>query len=354
MRRDVLLPAAVALIIVPLVFSNRRNAGVSVVAAMTTFLPISLVLLLHPEPLAFGLTHLAPGRGGIGIKAGVTMIEKLEWLTRGSYGTLIFALSTLALLQARRFRPSWLPVIAAVGALVTGIALIAELMTHFTFADENPLTFCPLAVLGIWAVLFLPKVREEQRTVMALWSVAAFGTLAVIFAEYDSGGAQWGPRYLLFVFPLLVLLALRARQELLSGLRGALRHRIFNYSFVVILALSFFMQGLGVTELLVKQELAATTITRIEKLRPHVIVSASSLIDMLAPMYSDHSMLYASSQQDLTKLMHRIRMKRLAQSVTMVCDPRIGCRWNGYSGWSHTRVGRVKNSLSYAVYTRTS
>ena len=74
-----------------------------------------------------------------------------------------------------------------------------------------------------------------------------------------------------------------------------------------------------------------------------------------APLYSRRTILFASNQSSLDRLMGLLR-RRGTSPVAVVCGPRlyeqfkVKCTWS-YSGWSHDAVRHGK-LLGYALYRR--
>jgi hypothetical protein len=384
MRRDTLVPALVALVLLPL-FIRRREMILSCLAAgVCLVLPIGAILLLHPEPLAVGLTHASPGRAAIGIRSGLTTLSKLEFLLTGGIATAAVIALAIILVVLRFRKPALVTPILAVGSILTGIGLVVATLTSYTFSNENILAFCPFAMWGVmapltmtaslktstitsavsrwfrelWVALLsvlhrptgeqpLPAITPANLT-PAIWTIAVVATLGVVEAASDSGGAQWGPRYLLFAFPLLALLAMKARQNMLESRPG--RTRVVNYSFALVLAVSILLQCLGLFALHVKQDLAAQTDQAIARTHTHLVVSAFPVIDVLAPTYESNDYLYAPTQSDLVTLMRRLRADGHTRLV-MLCDTVDRCTWTGYAGWRHARVHTVKDIAKFAVFT---
>ena len=363
------------------VVTRRRRVLVNIlVAAAALILPLGLILALHLEPLALGLTHASPGRAGIGVRQGLTRLDKLEFLLTGGWATGAVAL-TLAPACPPPPRPGLVAPVTAVGSFVCGLALVFVMLGNYTFSNENLVAFCPLALWGLllplipspysraagsttadpatgssgpraafWELKLRPapgRISGGSAGTALLWLVAVGGTPAVVTLAADSGGAQWGPRYVLFAFPLLILLALKARERML-----ALGHqlRLINYAFVGVLALSFLLQGLGLFALSVKQDLAARANAAVASTGTRVVVSAFPVIDVLAPTYESHRYLYAPTHSDLVTLMSRLRAGGVGR-LTLLCDPINPCAWNGYAGWSHGRIKRVRHIVRFAVYT---
>src|SRR5579884_879852 len=362
MRRDMAIPAIVSLLVLAAIYRDRRFLALVSTAGLTICLPAAAIILLHPQPLALGLTHASPGRTAIGVTPSVSKLQKLQWLTSGGYANVVLLLLTgLLMLLWRLRRRLFLPAFA-VGSILLTITYGAHLLTHFGFAYDNPLAFSPLAIWALWGSIFLFR-GDECRDARALSVIAVLGILAIDLLAYDSGGAQWGPRYFLFSFPLLVLLAVRAREVLLAGASGVGQEnsaeaqtrsngvRVMNYAFVTAIALGCVLQCLGVMELAAQQNLTATANARVTSLHPAIVVSRSPAIGFLAPMYPDTKLLFAPTRVDLSRLMDLLKQQGHGRLV-MVCDPRGGdCDWNSFAGWRHSEVRSVPNRLSYAVFS---
>lgn len=349
MRRDTIIPALLSLVVLTLVFRRRRVAVICALAGTTLCLPIAAILHFHPEPLAVGLTHASPGRAGIGSGSGSGIVTKLEWLTAGNYATGLFAIVTAALLAVKRVKPAMLVPLFAVGSVLTALVMCFELLTQFTVADENPLAFCPLAIWGIWSLLLLTDDKGTRRAAVATWMVGVAGAVGVVVMAYG-GGDQWGPRYILFVFPLLVLLALRVRQSMLdSGTRVGNR-RLASYSFVGLLALSVVLQGVGIATLRTTLNRVHAAQMRVAATHSKTVVSAGLVIDDLAPTHRGTTYLWAPKQRALQGLMRRLRSLGVRR-VVVACSAKGPCHWNRYPGWRHSSVQRVRPITRYSIYT---
>lgn len=357
MRRDTLIPALLFLGLLPLVIRRRRVVPLCGLAAVFFLVPIGAILLLHPQPLALGLTHATPGRAGVGVTQGLSKLDKLRFLLSGGWASGLVGGLLAGVAASHRWAPRVTIPLLAAGSLAAGLALAAVMLTGYSFSNENVLAFSPLAIWG----LALPLIGWERRgeegagsTVInvsvLLWLLAVLGCVAVVMMAYDSGGAQWGPRYLLFSFPPLILLALKARERMVSAAGSPGIGRTVNYSFVGLLALSLLLQGLGLFALSVKQNLAARADRAIAATRADLVVSAFPVIDVLAPTYESHTYLYAPTERELQALMARLRAAGRHRLV-LLCDPVNPCRWNGYSGWTHGQVTIIKHAIRFAVYT---
>jgi hypothetical protein len=351
MRREVVIPAVVALLLIPILFRRRDVLVMAGIAAATFLIPLGIIYELHPQPLVLGLTHASPGRAGISPGATSSRLRRLEWLTSGGYATALFALCTAFLVGIRQLKRKWLPTAVALCSVAVGLTFVIQLFSHYTWSNLNPLAFCPLAVWGLWAALFVPPRGPARNLFLAVWGLVVAGAVGTTIMAADFGGAQWGPRYLLFVFPLLILLAFVARQEMRQTATGTVEKRAVEFSFVGVLALSILLQGAGVMAIVkAKQELSASQ-AAVAQLQPRIVASADVSIDGLAPLVPNKMLLFAPSRGEFPKLLAAIRRSG-ARSVIVICGPTFKCQWNGYAGWSHGPI-RTKNRriFRYAVYT---
>ena len=166
----------------------------------------------------------------------------------------------------------------------------------------------------------------------------------------DYGAGQWGPRYLLFVFPLLILLAFRAAQEMRKTAVGSFATHAFGLSFGGLLVFSILMQGVGLGAIVTgKRELSQAQVA-IAHLRPRVVVSSDSSVGELAPLAAQKSLLFAPGAGELSVLMTKLRQEG-RKGVVVICAPPAKCQWNGFRGWAHGPiVSRDRKVFQYAVY----
>ncbi|MEQ1727452.1 MAG: hypothetical protein ABL982_03650 [Vicinamibacterales bacterium] len=99
----------------------------------------------------------------------------------------------------------------------------------------HPSGFWSVSPAAVLAVLGLTRATERRQRIF-LWLVALLTTLFVLAAAPNDGGGQWGPRYLLFAYVPLLLLAVDTLQELPR------RRLLASASIVVVLAASIWVQ----------------------------------------------------------------------------------------------------------------
>lgn len=94
----------------------------------------------------------------------------------------------------------------------------------------RPSSFWSVAPAALVAVAGLMR-PSERRERLFLWLVALLTAACVVAAAPNDGGGQWGPRYLLFAYVPLVLLATDTLQELP-------RRRVLSLGLIVVFATS--------------------------------------------------------------------------------------------------------------------
>jgi hypothetical protein len=348
MRREVLIPALLVLILIPVFFRTRSVFLMCVAAVAVLVISLGLIFELRPEPLLEGLTHASPGRAPGAL--GSTRLQRIEWLTSGSYATALFVLFSLVMIGLRHVKPGWLIPAFALCSPIVSLAFAIQLFSHYTWSNLNPLAFCPLAVWGVWSILVLPSRDKGRTAFLVIWSLCLTGAAATVFMATDYGAGQWGPRYLLFVFPLLILLAFRAAQEMRKTASGNFAKHAFGLSFAGLLALSVLMQGVGLGAIVTgKQELSQAQ-NAIAHLEPRFVVSGDSSVGELAPLAAQKTLLFAPKAGDLAVLMKKL-WEDGRKGVVVICAPPAKCQWNGFRGWAHGPiVSRDKKVFQYAVY----
>jgi hypothetical protein len=244
-----------------LVLDERRSVALVATAAAlgTPFLFYGLEFWEHTPALALGTTGaawmLAAARGNPGrhSDAGATFLAGLLMggaivLRPESAG---FVVAVMLASRALVHRPTWRTLaITLAGAAVAMVPTEAYTVWHFgsvvpghlgtnagLIGDSwwterlhvaagwlspsmwtgsgpvHPSSFWSVAPAAVVAVLGLARGSgRHERTF--LWLVALLTTLFVIAAAPNDGGGQWGPRYLLFAYVPLVLLAVDTLQEL--------------------------------------------------------------------------------------------------------------------------------------------
>lgn len=149
------------------------------------------------------------------------------------------------------------------------------------FFLDNPMG-SSLTILGLFGSLpFLPlalvrtdvpspKQEESLRflTVIALLTLAGF-----CLGLPSRGGLQWGPRYSLILFPLLIFLAVTGFARLRQTLVKPTARRACGALFVLLVLTGAAIQGFGVTLLFAKKNATMINMDRIRAMAPRVIIT---------------------------------------------------------------------------------
>ena len=199
----------------------------------------------------------------------------------------------------RYVKRGWLIPALALCSPIVSLIFVIQLFSHYTWSNLNPLAFCPLAVWGVWSILVLPAKDEGRAAFLAIWSLCLTGAAATVFVATDYGAGQWGPRYLLFVFPLLILLAFRSVQEMRKKAVGSFAKHALGLSFGGLLVFSILMQGVGLGAIVTGKRELSQAQNAIAHLRPRFVVSSDSSVGELAPLAAKKTLLFAPDPGDL-------------------------------------------------------
>ncbi len=212
---------------------------------------LAVALALVPQA-AFNLAqsgtllgeHLAPElaqRGGTGglVALGarqLAVVERLLLPQRFAAGWL--ALTPLAALAAavvwrRRGRRAAAQAGGAALLAITAVALLWGLRDRFD-SPNDLVSSGGVAVLALLWVLRRADTPADRMARALLRLAALFGAL-VLLTLPNPGGDQWGPRYLLLVYPLLLLLAALGIERLLAAPAGRTRPTLLALALLVAL-----------------------------------------------------------------------------------------------------------------------
>lgn len=350
-RREMLIPSVLLLALIPFLDRSPASVGRSTMAFMTMCVPLGLILYAHPEPLALGLTHASPGHGPVGSGPPPSRLTKLGWLAQGIVPGIGFVVWTIYLVWLRFRRPASLPLMMVVGSILLGPILVVELLAGNVQSAMDPLLFTPVALWGAWSILLAGyRSLPVSAAYWAVWLLATGGIVVMILFLPDTGGGQWGPRYLLVFFPLLILLSLRAREAILSQISITSQRRLTHVVFGALVGMSLMVQVIGVLSLNAAKVRWSNTVGVVGRLPGSVVVSTGdTTIDMFAPLVPRKQLLWAQTGSDLNRLladMHRTGVRR----VDFVCPRDVACHWSAWSGWRESRV-RSSHGVRYAVFS---
>jgi hypothetical protein len=172
-------------------------------------------------------------------------------------------------------------------------------------------------LLGLWmAVPILPfafagfrfDTRSEASVFTGFLAVVA-GTCLLGFSLGlpSKGGLQWGPRYTLALFPVLILLSFRGYAFLRNQIEDPIWRRAFQLIFVMLILLGAAIQGYGIQILQQKKLASAENARRIEAMAPTAIVTDSWwLPEENADLYDRVPMYQVRDNRRIGSLLKRI------------------------------------------------
>jgi hypothetical protein len=201
---------------------GRHGSRGSVFAAGLLF---GLAILLRPESAWFAVAVATSSR---------TLVHRPSWRSLlVAAGGAVAALVPLELHTVWHFRTLVPPHLAANAGLVgdgwlaTRLQFAASWLIPSGWGSGGPSnaaslwSVAPAPLIAVASVLRAPE-REERRF---LWLLAALFGLLVLLTAPNDGGSQWGPRYLLFAYVPLSILAADVVQALLAPLAIRAPHR---------------------------------------------------------------------------------------------------------------------------------
>jgi hypothetical protein len=233
-------------------------------------------------------------------------------------GVTLAAATFLALTLSRLYRRGKIssPLLLA-GFCLYGLAALTALVITIRLPDPilnsqfvNTLFSGTPYLLFVFLGINLSESREKKK----FWAFA--GVIIVVHIIFASlipmaGGLQWGMRYLLVLYPLLLLLAYsgaRAWQEQFKN-----KTRIFMTGFFIfLLLLAFLSQGYGYTLLKLKKEEGRYLWRQVAAESREVLVTDLPWASQEgAAIFYQKKMLYVLSPRELGKLTASLKAKGL-------------------------------------------
>ncbi len=149
------------------------------------------------------------------------------------------------------------------------------------FFLDNPMG-SSLTILGLFGSLpFLPLAlvrtdtpdREQDESLRFLTGVALLTLAGFCLGLPSRGGLQWGPRYALVLFPLLIFLAVTRFAGLRQTLGTPAARRAFSALFLLLVLTGAAIQGFGVSLLFAKKQATSINMEQIRAMAPRVIIT---------------------------------------------------------------------------------
>ncbi len=266
--------------------SGWQNAGLKLLA-YAFFNP--------PRVDGFIFPRWALWTASLSLLAGAVLafFPRLRWLSLSAFGVVIGVCGWVA------FQPTWYQA-------VHGAVLAA-----------------PQVLFGLYYLLRKPAWKQSAFPAMLTASLLVYGVVYLWRAWVGAGGLQWGPRYLLSFYPLLVVaaglelhtLSLSANQRLFKAVR---------WMFVVacLVGLSISIRGLVTARTLTSYY--ARSLPVLTSIRDHPVVMASKAFAMDVPdLYFQGNMLSTGGDETThERVLSRFREMGIQQyySLSVLVD----------------------------------
>lgn len=267
-------------------FSGWQKAGLKLLA---------YALFNPPRADAFIFPRWALWTASLSLLAGVVLafFPRLRWLSLTALGGVIGVCGWVA------FQPTWYQA-------VHGAVLAA-----------------PQVLFGLYYLLRKPAWKHSAFPAMLAASLLVYGAVYLWRAWVGAGGLQWGPRYLLSFYPLLVVAALLE----LHHLQHAGRKPLFAGMLAVFLAASLVGLGMSFRGLLTARTLTgyyARTLPVLNAIPNQPLVLASKAFAMDAPaLYFRGNVLSTGGDEGIQqRLMNHLRQMGIKEiySVSVYLD----------------------------------
>ena len=295
-----------------LILGYRRWAAFgSGVAAM--LLPVALQNYVHAgTPIGFhgaaGLVTLAPG-----YLAGVW--QRFDsWFSPQSVPVIVglTLIATAWLLSLARVELAKRQIIALIG-----VALIAFVAARQKLPRESLWQAFPLAPLALIPVSALVG-RARQ-----LYVMAAMTAVAILLTANHYGGAQWGPRFILMISPVWMVLAANSATDAFTHGYG----RLVRIGFVVLILVAGVASSRAAYRELrgSKQAYSRVVSTTAEVTAPGgVLLTNVWWFDQIAaPLYGTRTFLYTGTPQDAAGVIEDLASARVGL-ITLVTTTEEG------------------------------
>ncbi len=152
----------------------------------------------------------------------------------------------------------------------------------------------PYSVLAFW---YLPRLRRrgganDSQVRLLMGIVAAFLLLSIVCNPGNKGGLQWGPRYLMPIFGVLLVLSFKAAQEV-----PAVASRLGRTLLVALVAVAAVLQLVGFSFIREDEKTYDRVITYLREHPASAIVGYDKvwLSQLCAPLYFEKDLLFADA-----------------------------------------------------------
>lgn len=232
--------------------------------------PANVAYLFYPLNYLKRVGWLALPNFFVGAEIDAGIRSSLVWRTDFMIAAMLAIVGVL--LRRRFLRAVWI-VVTFFEVFLLGGGLFLLDTTHRSV--HGFLILCPL-LLFAW----VPGEKDRPRT--AVDFMRTLGTLYLVFYAISAllfrwrgpnGGLEWGPRYLLLIYPLLIPPAFEGLGWLLRSSRGKVLKAIYLTLFFLLLAVSVAYQARGAKVLLQDRQLGQQRIATLQALAPENVVT---------------------------------------------------------------------------------
>jgi ABC-type cobalt transport system substrate-binding protein len=238
----------------------------------------------------------------------------------------LFYIFLFALIAFPKIRRSYLFYLSLFGIVLTSALAFLEdplatgLLTNTPFIALVPLSLLIPPLVG-------RKGMGDVRLIF--WTCVVFVLLVAIFAP-ATGGLQWGPRFLLPVVPLFVILLSFAWQGLQGiELEDSVK-RVVRISFMVLVLLSFAVQLTGVSILREDRVEGARLARRIAERGEDVfVIDVFWFPQETASLYFDKRYYYVDDVGELDELVAKLNQHQIAGFSYVTLEEGDGLRIDG-------------------------
>ncbi len=168
------------------------------------------------------------------------------------------------------------------------------------------ITTLPLAALTL-AYLDKTQDRSESRPVYVLTLTTTGLFLGLMFAFWPAfGGVQWGVRYMLPAYPLLMLMAFYGFTVWYDEGKRPSPANTLHITFITLLAISFIVQAMGARYLILDHQAKAILRNMIRELPAELILTNDPFLASNMSSITDKQFMYVFDEQDIAIIVPRL------------------------------------------------
>lgn len=204
----------------------------------------------------------------------------------------------------------------------------------FTQLKSNlKLWLLPVIGASLWLYLMQATTIKFDKTITIIYLICLFFTVGVSLLvdiapdEYNVGGKQWGPRYLLILIPILTLSFVEELQYI-QNLESSIAYYLTLFMVFILLGIGIYKNLYLGTIFLQKnnQNIEPTTKFLSERKDSVVVISHQHVAQALEFSLPTKTLLFrAENTKDLLKLAQELLQQNLAK-FTYICYPHRPCK----------------------------